>query len=163
MTDLYYEKQDNLEGINTATGDKLLPERNGANKGVTVPIGTVVFMLKPSAKRRSVHLKWDNALAGAITFEACDYPVKAPDGTADVADHSVVVGDWLPYNPAHAGPLYGSVVGVGHGIANCTITVVAGNAGGGRVTLPDLPGRRWRVKIVATAGGILRVGEALAN
>ncbi len=62
----------------------------------------------------------------------------------------------MPFNATAAGALYVGLVGASNTATALTITAGGAAAGGAGINLPTLGWRRARVKLVLTAGGIVR-------
>lgn len=82
-----------------------------------------------SARVVAAKMKWDATLAATITLEATNFP--------DVALTSATAGDWDAIAGFSAAP--------------------AAAAGGSTFNILDRGERRFRLKVVVTAGGVLRV------
>lgn len=94
-------------------------------------IATVYFAVLASAdeaRNIAVHLKWDATLQATITLEESNFP--------DAAIDSTTAGDWIAVSGISAAP--------------------AAAAGGSVFNILDRGSRRFRIKVVATAGGVLR-------
>jgi hypothetical protein len=89
-----------------------------------------------NARIIAVKMKWDATLAATITLEGTNFPIKNGD-TADVANNSVVAGEWDT-------------------IAGFSATAATA-AGGATFNIVDRAERRLRLKLVITAGGVLRM------
>jgi len=119
-------------------------------------VGTYYF-IPDTVDDEFVHLtlRWAAAVAGTITLETTDYPSVLRDGsTVDVSDFQASGQDW---DPEAAGIGLASVAGTGNSLSGLTLTLGGTNAGKARFNLYNLASRRLRVKLVASAGGIIRV------
>ncbi len=94
-------------------------------------IATVYIAISPSDSTRvtAVKMKWDASLNATITLEETNFP--------DVALASTTAGDWDAVAGFTANP--------------------AATAGGATFNILDRGSRRFRLKVVAAAGGVLRV------
>lgn len=95
----------------------------------------------------SLHLQWNAALVGVITLEGSD----AGDREASLV--SAESGDWLQENPTSA---YVPITGTGATVANLTITLAGGGAGGATINLADFAHARGRLKLVISTAGTFR-------
>ncbi len=124
-----------------------------------IPIGGAGSSLVPSETALvSVHMKWDAAFAGVITYESSNFPLRrggAGTGPNDVPSYDATVGNWIQENPTSA--LIYSAGGVGNSITALTITAGGTNAGGVILHLQNMGSRRGRFKVAITANGNLRV------
>lgn len=109
----------------------------------------------------NVQIQWAAAVAGTITFETCNYPAKRDSrrsqGPADVPDNDPNTSrtNWVQQNPT---TLYvPTPTGAGNSVTNLTITAGGTNAGGTAVDIGNTGARRWRLKLVLTVGGLVRV------
>lgn len=115
----------------------------------TLAVGTYFFVLPVGgASMFDVHLTHDAALAATAEIETCSH------AKSDVADTSVVGGEWMTQNPSTA---YVAVEGATTTATAALVTVVAGNAGGANWQVSECPAARARLKVVVTTGGEVRV------
>ncbi len=108
-----------------------------------------------------VHLKWDSALVGVVTFESCGFPEFATD-LADANDVTLVdanagagLGNWVAELPTTSYVAFASATGAS--ATSLTITITGGTANGCTVHLGNNGGSRMRARVVCTVAGILRV------
>jgi|GEM_PF-3165712 len=107
-----------------------------------------------------IQLQWTAATAGTITFETCNYPRYlggARSGPDDITDNdgNATKTNWVQQNPT---TLYvPTPTGAGNSVANLTITAGGTNAGGTFVDVGNTGAKRWRVKMVLSVGGFVRV------
>lgn len=146
-----------------AAGDLTLPVGThfielGGEKEPRTPLETALF---------SVHPKWNAALAATITFEWTNHGEKLtiPSATTGQLNKPTVdtesnenagTGNWLQDNIAtdtYASPAFGA----GNAIAALTITAGGAAAGAIGVQLANRSARRYRLKVVVTTQGKLRV------
>lgn len=167
-----YPGQDNLSAVKSdGTAIPAAIAKSGADvAGVTLGIATYYVPLSLSsdapiggqATVMGVHLKWVAAVAATITLEFSNFPkYRDPGkerGPVDVSDYDATVGNWQQWNPTTAGPDNVQVQGTGNSATAFTITAGGTNAGSAFINLSAFGARRMRLKIVATAGGLLRVG-----
>jgi hypothetical protein len=144
---------------------------------LTLTAGTYFIELEGSLSTRratleallkSVHLKWSAALAATITFEWTNFLEKLSIPTTaigqlnhpapDVATiENAGTGLWVQDNVAtdtYASP----VIGASNTITALTIVAGGANAGAVGVQLANRSAARYRLKVVVTVGGTLRVG-----
>lgn len=143
------------------------PALNDTANGCTLTSGTWYFVvgspdtaLSEETPYVSIQLQWVAAVAGAITFETCNYPKfrdgRNSQGPLDVDDNdpNTTRTNWVQYNPT---TLYvPTPTGAGNSVTNLTITAGGTNAGGTVIDLGNYSGRRLRVKLVLTVGGVVR-------
>lgn len=159
---------DNLTALDTADGSSHSP---GVGTGVTLTTGhTYVFVLGGerlvgAAPLGSAQIQWDAAAALTITVEVCNFAsvTGRPDATgpADVKDWDISAkGAWMKVDPSTAYvTVADTTAGTGGAtVANATVTVAGGTAGGAYYDLGNLGARRARIKVVATTGGVVRCG-----
>ena len=94
-----------------------------------------------------IHLSWNAALAGTITFETSDFP------TGDFPDNSTT--GWAQENTASVLTAGGTVTGSGNSLSALTITAGGTTAGTASIHMNQMAAGRLRVKIVTTAAGNL--------
>ncbi len=152
----------NLSALTTA-GAVVHPDRNSAtpgSRGLTLSSSTTYFIPLDVGDEDllHVHMRWNAALAAAITVETCDFGgvYRAVDGTekTDVSDFDNTAGNWMQDNPSGANA---SAVGTGNSVTALTFTAGGTNAGGGSFHYPNMGARRVRLRVVVTTGGVLRV------
>jgi len=124
------------------------------------PIGGVDTPLPVETPYLGIQLQWVAAVAGTITFESCNYPRYlngARSGPDDVADNdpNTTKTNWVQQNPT---TLYvPTPTGAGNSATNLTITAGGTNAGGTHLDVGNAGAKRWRVKMVLSVGGVVRV------
>lgn len=139
--------------------------------GCTLANGTTyVFVLGAEAfigqaPLASAQIAWDAAVVAVVSIEALNFGRKLgrPDltGPDDVTDFDVATrGRWMKIDPSTAYVTVTSSDGTTGGatIANATVTVAGGTQGAAFYDLGNLGGRRLRVKVVVTTGGVVRCG-----
>jgi hypothetical protein len=109
----------------------------------------------------SLHLQWSAALAAAMTFEWSNFAAKkgntpnvGPDDIA--ANENGGTGGWLA-DPMTSGVNAATAIGAGNAFTAPTLTAGGTNAGAWGVQLADRSARRYRIKLVITVVGTLRV------
>jgi hypothetical protein len=128
----------------------------GYKLGVAVYYFDVSF---PDAARSIVHMAWDAALTGTVTYQGSNLPAykseSAPytdsSGGVDVSLFDATAGNWITEDPTTA---YVPVV-TGVTVANQTLTIAGSNAGGTRFDVVN-GYRRARIRVNATTGGFFR-------
>lgn len=165
----YNRVSDNLDAVRTDTGATVSANITGApatfgvtlTNGITYvfPMGAYHAPVPSQSWVLGMQLRWDNAIAFNANLEECNFPALWPfdnaQGAVDVADSSLVVGNWIPIRPA-AG--YVEVAGGGtYTPATGIIAVAAGQAGGCTINLSLWGMARARLKIaVGGTGGLVR-------
>lgn len=150
----------NLDAITAGTG-ALVRAKVGA--GVTLANATVYYFMLggEDAPLEHVQLKWDTAFVGVFTIETCAFPRKLGVGSDsdDVTDTDETEGNWIKEDPPTAYVALDGTGGAGAAtVANLTVTVAGGSAGGCSIHLGNLGALRCRVKAVVTTGGLVRAG-----
>ena len=113
----------------------------------TLTAATTYFFILPigGSVVADIHLTHDLAIAvTSATVETCSH------GKSEVADNSVVAGEWMDQDPADA---YVSTVGAGTTQTIGVVAVVAGNAGGANWQIDGFAAARGRLKVVVGATG----------
>jgi hypothetical protein len=160
-----YPTAGNLDAINLADGTVIPAHRkstaaSGAGsqgRGVTLAGGqSVAFVLDADAGCEHVHIKWDEVFAGVFTIETSSFDEVGANGEDDVRDWSATAGNWMQENPTVAA---GNIPIVGGTVANLTVNVPGGTAGGCSIHIGNIGSRRARVKCVCTTGGLVRVAN----
>ena len=144
------------------------PALNDPGNGCTLSSGTWYFPfggsdspLPGETALVTVQLQWAAAVAGTITFEVCNYPKfrdgRREQGPFDVADNDGNASrtNWVQINPTTG--YVPPPTGAGNSITGLTITAGGTNFGGTIVDLGNLGGKRGRLKLVLTVGGLVRV------
>lgn len=132
------------------------------------PLGSQTTPAPAQTSLNSVHVKWDSAFVGVITIETCNFPERKGGvsiGAADVSNFDTTVGNWIQEDPPTAYISTKSTDGTTGGatVANATVTVAGGTAGGCMFHLGNLGARRTRVKLVSTTGGVVRISYTGKN
>lgn len=168
MTDLNRVDSSNLSAYRS-DGVEFPAARLGASStwGVTLGVGTYYFPFGASkspvpaeAPLVAVHIRGAAAVAATITIEDTLFPSTTSPGdnrgVADVTDYedAATAGNWMPENPSTA---IVATVGTGWTSVAATVTAAGTNAGGAIFHINGLGSRRGRLKIVTTAGGLVRV------
>lgn len=102
-----------------------------------------------AATVESAHLQWDSALVAVISVEDCNFALD------DVSLYSTTTGDWIHEDPTTA---YIATTTTDVSVANATVTVAGGAAGGCMIHFGNTGGKRTRIKVVVTTGGVVRCG-----
>lgn len=126
-----------------------------------VPIGSDQSPTPSMTALLALHLAWNAALAATITVESCNFPGgsdRAGVGPGVVSDFDAA-GNWVPVSSA----VNADVVGTGNTAAGNTVTAGGTNAGTCMYNLVNRGERRFRVKIVCTVGGTVRVNRRGKN
>lgn len=156
----------------TAAG-VVVPSARGVGVTLTaatffVPIGDTNSPTPSEASVIDVQLKWVAAVAGAITLESCNFPMmldnvgvgpSLPTNATDVSDFDTTAGNWIPV----ASAVNQDVVGTGNTATGNAITAGGTNAGGACYRLVTAGSRRYRIKLVLSVGGIVRVNRRGKN
>ncbi len=124
-----------------------------------IPLGSSAAVLPAQTALISAHLKWAAAVAGTITIEVSNLPAQRGNingGPVDVLDYSVTAGDWYTYNPTATASTIVLVAGASNTASALTVTAGGAAAGGCFYNLVDIGARRARIKLVLTAGGVVR-------
>ena len=115
----------------------------------TLAAGTYFFVLPIGGSALAdIHLTHDAAIAAVATVETCSH------GKSEVADNSIVAGEWLDQDPSTA---YVAMVGATTTQASGVVTIVAGNAGGAEWSIEGFAPARGRLKLAVTTPGEVRV------
>ncbi len=158
-----YARNANLSAI-SAAGAVVSPDKDGlltlTNTTYFIELGSTDAPMCEEAVNLAVLLKWSAALAGAITFEWTNFPAtrgnQSQQGAADVAtNENAGTGFWVQDNDA-TGDKVSTAIGAGNSATALTITAGGTNAGAIGVQLKDRGARRYRLKLVLSAGGTLR-------
>jgi hypothetical protein len=170
MTVIYTSKSDNLDLFLETTGVKAAPasadERDPLGKTLVAgtyyaPIGASEALLPGTAIMVAIQAKWNAALAATLTIEACNFPSAIEGvghGRADVTDFEATAAqNWIQENDAAAGRGY-SAGGGGNVLTILTMVAGGANAGAVNLYLNNAASRRYRLKVVVTTPGLLRVG-----
>lgn len=92
------------------------------------------------------HVKWDAAAIIVVTFEDTDFE--------EITLIDATIGNWVKQDPTA-----GRIDATSGAIANSTLTIAGGAAGGATWSVAPAGNRRRRVKIVVGGtGGVVRVG-----
>lgn len=155
-------RSDNLRAYKS-DGTIVEPQRDGTSKGCTLTAGTWYFELggseAPLASETSVvdaYLQWAAAVAGTITIETALFPAKEGGqggANTDLLPYSTT--GWIQQNPTSA---YVPVNGTGNSATAAVVTAGGTNAGECEFSLGNFGGRRVRIKLVLTVGGLVRCG-----
>lgn len=131
---------------------------------VVLPIGDYYFDVGGShasmpgeTAHVSVHCSWNAALAGTITFEDSNFPVRRLDaltGPDDVPSYDTTAGNWMLENPTTA---YVPIIGTGNTVTAQTVTMGGTNAGACMFNLQAIPTRRGRLHFHVTTSGSVKV------
>lgn len=109
----------------------------------------------------SAHLKWNAALAGAVTFEWTNFPAtrgnQSQQGGADVASNENGGAGFWVQDKLTSGTNDATPIGAGNTFTAPTLTLGGTNAGAWGVQLADRSARRYRLKLVLSATGTLRM------
>lgn len=160
-----YARNPNLSAVRITDGVVFAPDKDGlltlANTTYFIELGSTDAPMCEEVVDLSVHLKWSAALAGAITFEWTNFPAtrgnQSQQGAVDVATNdSAGTGFWLA-DPLTSGINAATAIGAGNAFTAPTLTAGGTNAGAWGIQLADRSARRYRLKLVLTAGGTLRV------
>jgi|SRR6188474_235013 len=95
-----------------------------------------------------VHIQWDAALVGTVTFWSSEFP--------EVAISSTTAGDWIQENPTSGVYVAFSPAGAGTN-TNLQINIPGGTAGGCSVHLGNLGSLMLRAQVVCTTQGVMRI------
>lgn len=147
----------------TAAGTKTAAVRHGSSKGVTLANSTTYYFpvtgdMMREAPLVGFALKWASAVVATWTVEVAGFPLYqdySVSSVEDVTDLSTTAGDWHQLNPSTA---YVSVTGSGNSATALTITAGGSAAGGAWIDLGNCAASRYRIKVVVTTGGLVRVG-----
>jgi hypothetical protein len=154
-------RSDNLRAWKS-DGTFVDPTTYGSSKGCVLTAGTWFFELggseAPLASETPIsgaHLQWAAAVAGTATIETSHFPAKEGGqggGNTDTTPYSST--GWIQQNPSTA---YVPVSGTGNSSAQATLTLGGTNAGEASFDI-YASGRRVRIKLVLTVGGLVRCG-----
>lgn len=161
-----YARNQNLSAIKS-DGTLATPDKDGL---ITFPstgtwfieIGSTDAPMCEEVIDIAVQLKWSAAFAATgITFEWTNFPAtrgnQSQQGAADVASNeNAGTGFWVQDNDA-SGDKLSPPIGTGNTITNLTIVAGGTNAGAVGVQLKDRSARRYRLKLVVTVVGTMRV------
>ncbi len=166
MTAMYTVKSDNLDALLSTTGVAAAAAPTDTD-GKTLAAGTYYVPLASSEGPTisecflaTVQFKWSAALAATITIESTNFPAfpgSANNGRADVNDIDAAAGNWIQENPAS--PTQFNQAGTGNTVTATTFVAGGTAASGVILYLPNAGARRYRLKVVVTVGGTLRVGS----
>lgn len=119
---------------------------NGRGVFTLAPVTTYFFILPIGGSvLMDIHLTHDAAIAiTSATIETCCH------AKTDVADTSVVGGEWIDQDPTTA---FVATVGATTTATNGVVAVVAGNAGGADWQVSDCASPRARLKVVVGGTG----------
>jgi len=147
-----------VRALLTTNGTPVEPDSNGF---VTLTAATYVFVLGGTADMplESVHIVTDGTIAASsMSWETSNLPRTVGDpssSTDDVTDWDVsTVGAWVKEDPTTA---YVATVGTGWTVANMTVTAKTAGTGGLMLHVGNLGCKRFRLKVVCTTGGTMRV------
>lgn len=155
-------RSDNLAAFKS-DGTPFAPQRDGSAKGCTLTAGTFYFELggseAPLASETPLaggYLQWAAAVAGVATIESGMFPAKeGGQGGANTDTTSFSSTGWVQQNPTTA---YVPVSGAGNSSTAATVTLGGTNAGECEFDVGNVAGRRLRIKLVLTVGGLVRCG-----
>ncbi len=135
--------------LQTADGVQLV-DAKGRGKYPLAASTTYVYPLGgANAPLQSVQIEWDAAAILTITVEDSNV------GDADSLKWSTTAGEWIKEDPSTA---YVALVGAGATVANATVSVAGGAAGGAMYNLGNTGAMRTRIRIVVGGtGGVVRV------
>lgn len=134
----------------TSAGAEVIADR--VTKGVTLGVGTYYVPVPSevaSEEQFSIYLKWAAAVNATITIEATDFE--------DVTEWSTTAGDWVQVNPTTA---YVPVSGASNSATLAVVTAGGAAIGSALFEMSNIGGRRWRLKIVTTVGGLVRIAAS---
>lgn len=165
-------KRGDLAAITTGTGviiPCVVDPKTAANTGCTLPSGTFFFPFGSEISPVPAEVGliglgaiWSLALAATMTIEAtnCAAYQSGMGGSlgaaTDLLDYDSTNG-WVQIDPTLAGPVFAAATGAGNTMTK--YTAVAGGAAGGAAiwSIPQMGLKRFRLKVVVTTGGLLRV------
>lgn len=117
-----------------------------------VALGSPYAPLSGQTSVTSMHFKWAAAVAGTITFEDSNFPMRQTGvwtGGGTVADIDETAGNWIPETSATSA----MVTGASNTASGLTVTMGGAAAGGAMYHVGNLGSRRARFKLVVTVGG----------
>lgn len=156
-------RSDNLRAIK-ADGTIVNPVTYGSAKGCTLTSGTWYFELggseAPLASETplaSGYLQWAAAVAGVATVETAVFPLyEGGQGGANVDTASNATTGWVQQNPPTA---YVPVSATAGNSSTAAVVTLGGTtAGECEFDVGNMGGRRIRLKLVLTVGGLVRCG-----
>lgn len=126
-----------------------------------IPFGSFRAPMPGQTETLSLHFTWAAAVAGTGTIEVSNFSGTKDGsigGLPDITDYDTTTsGAWCLFNPTAAGALFAAATGGGNSFTALTLTLGGTNAGSAIVNLPTMGFQRVRLKLVLTAGGIVRV------
>ena len=164
MSAMYTNGSDNLVPAKSSDGTAPVIAPNPRD-GYTLPAGT--YYVELSSSEGSLAESWlaafcfsfSAALAATFTLESTCYPA-TPTGTgvgpADVKNWDPATNRWFPESLLAASVL--SAGGAGNAYAAPTYTAGGTNLGGFLAYIVNAAARRYRLKVVVTVQGTLRLG-----
>lgn len=163
---MYNSKSDNLVPQKSTDGTPppatAVNPRNGWTLGVGtwyVELGASEGPLMSEAWVGSFHVKWNAAFAAVITLEASNFPA-SPTGNGQGTDvtgwEAATAGNWVPENPTTA--RVDTLGGASNTISNLTLTAGGAAIGAMLAYIDNAGARRYRLKVVVTTQGELRIG-----
>ena len=126
------------------------------------PFGGELASVPAECSVLSLSAMWNSVLAATMTIEAtnCAATVSgsgAAQGAAtDLLDYDSTVG-WVQIDPTLTGNVYAAVTGSSNTMTKYTAVAGAAAAGGAIWSIPMFAFKRFRLKVVVTVGGLLRV------
>jgi hypothetical protein len=165
-----YKSFKNADNLNAVKSDGSIVTASSATGCVLATGGTYFFLLggdyafAGECPLSSVQLKWGAAFVGSFVLETSNFATKIgrpdPVGAVDVSDFDTTKGNWIQENPATAYVSVTSSDGTTGGatVANATVTVAGGTAGGSLLHIGNLGARRARLRVNVTTGDTIRCG-----
>lgn len=165
-------KRGDLSAVTITTGaavpvtiDTKTPTNTGCTLGVSTyyfPFGSELSPVPADVGIIGLGAIWNAALAATMTIEATNAPAYisgmsgAQGNATDLTDYDSTAG-WVQIDPTLAGVVYANVTG-----GSNTMTKYTGVAGGANIgaaiwSIPHMGFKRFRLKVVTTVGGLLRV------
>ena len=130
-----------------------IEQTGDAKRGIQIVIAAVYYGVGGNGSMlHHVHLQWDNAFAGTFTFETGDFP----ELDATIAGNP---GDWIPECAFDRASVVGGTIASNAATPGtpCSVTVVAGNAGGASLNFTLNGAKAMRVNVNCTAQGVIRI------
>lgn len=170
MTDYSRPGNRDLSAVTLSTGVIIpfVPSLTSGLAGCTLPAGTFYFPIGSNNAETPMHTalvcvqaQWAAAVAGVMTVEFCNFPSTQGNnggdptlGPPDVTDFDAVAGNWVVSNPSTA---IVDIVGSGNSATAATVTAGGTAMGGAIWNIGNYGARRMRLKMVLSAGGLVRV------
>lgn len=129
----------------------IAPRNSTFNGQQAITAGTFYGLGGDGSLIHAIQGKWDATFVGVFTFWSCDLPPE------EVAVSSVVAGDWIQQQPTTGYAAISPTGAATVGASPLILTVPGGTAGGFSVVVGTFANRRWRIGVVCTVAGQLRI------